>query len=463
MAGAQRVMIVGWDSAPPKEVFEEWRDDMPNLDRLMREGVYGPLRSSDPPITVPAWTSMMSSRNPGHLGFFGFRNRRVGEYEGKWIATSQAVKVDRAWDILSRHGKRCCVLNVPQTYPVRPLNGAMISSFLTPGNDSDYTYPKSLKAEVERAADGYMIDCENFRTEDKQWLLEQIHLMAEKRLKVAKHLMTEHGPWDFFMMVYMGPDRIQHGFWKFADPQHRKYEPGNPFESCLRDYYKLLDQQLGELCEMAGPETAVMVVSDHGAKRMDGSLNVNDWLMREGLLTLKQQPDGVGRFSEKNVDWAKTTAWAWGGYYSRIFMNVAGREPEGTVAPGEYESVRDDLISRLEAIPDDSGRVMDTRALRPQDLFTGPHVADAPDLFVYFDDLYWRAGQDVGHDTLYSFETEIGPDDSVHDYNGIVVLSRPGESRGERVEGRHLMDVAPTALDALGVSAPEEMEGKVIE
>lgn len=483
MAQSNRVLVVGWDSAPPKEVFEDWREDLPNLDRLMRQGSFGRLRSTDPPITVPAWSSMLSSKNPGQLGFYGFRNRKVGQYAGKWIATSQAVKVERVWDVLSRHGKRCCVFNVPQTFPVKPLNGILISSFLTPSNDSDYVYPKSLKPDIERAADGYMIDCENFRTDDKQWLLDQIHTMTRKRFQVARFLMTEQGPWDFFMMVYMGPDRIQHGFWKFNDPQHRKYEAGNPFENCLREYYKLLDEQLGELCELAGSDATVIVVSDHGAKRMEGSFNVNDWLMQEGFLRLEPDPSTslrpgrsvgptdkpdksvgltVRRFDEEDVDWAKTVAWAWGGYYSRIFLNVQGREPEGTIAPGEYESVRDDLIKRLEMIPDDKGRKMETRALRPQDLFSGPYVESAPDLLVYFDDLYWRAGQDIGHDTLYSFDTEIGPDDSVHDYDGIVVIARPGEQRGAQISGVHCMDVAPTVLDALGVSVPGDWEGKVI-
>lgn len=462
MPSPDRVLLIGWDSAPPDPVLERWPGELPNLRRLMSQGCYGPLRSTDPPITVPAWTSMMSSRNPGQLGFYGFRNRRVGEYEGKWIATSQAVKVPRAWEILSDAGKRCCVLNVPQTYPVKPLNGAMISCFLTPSNESEYTFPPELKAEVERVADGYIIDCEGFRTEDKRGLLQQIHAMTEKRFRVAKWLLSERGPWDFFMMVEMGPDRLHHGFWSYTDPQHRKYVPGNEFESCVLDYYKVLDAQLGELVELAGPGTLVLVVSDHGTKRMEGSLNVNDWLRREGLLVLKQEPQEVVRFEEKNVDWSRTTAWAWGGYYCRIFLNVAGREPQGVVAPGEYESVRDDLARRLEAIPDDRGRKMATRALRPQELFTGPYVADAPDLFVYFDDLYWRAGQDVGHDGLHSFDTEIGPDDSVHDYQGIFVMSRPGQQRGQRLEGLDLRDVAPTVLDALGVPVPGEMEGKVV-
>jgi len=459
----ERVVIVGWDCAPPNELFGDWRAFMPNLGRLMSEGVYGRLRSTDPPITVPSWCSMMSSRSPGALGFYGFRNRKRGTYDGKWIATSRAIHVDRVWDILSRNGKRSCVFNVPQTYPVKPIHGAMISSFLTPGNDSDYTYPKSLKAEVERVADGYMIDCENFRTDDKGWLLKQIHTMTRKRFAVAKYLLGEKGPWDFYMMVYMGPDRLHHGFWKYTDPTHRKYEAGNEFESCMRDYYTMLDEQLGEIIELSGPGALVMVVSDHGAKRMDGSLNVNDWLIREGLLTLKKGADGVTRFSEDDVDWSRTVAWAWGGYYSRIFMNVEGREPEGIVAPAEYESVRDDLIRRLEAIPDHTGRVMDTRALKPEELYPGTPVGDAPDLLVYFDDLYWRAGQDVGHDSIHSFDTEIGPDDCVHDYDGVFVMSGAGVGVRGELQGLNVMDVAPTVLEAMGLSVPGDMEGTAVE
>jgi predicted AlkP superfamily phosphohydrolase/phosphomutase len=462
MSDCTKVLVVGWDSAPPQEVFGDWRSSLPNLNGLMDRGVWGRLRSTDPPITVPAWTSMLSSRNPGQLGFYGFRNRKAGSYADKWIATSAAVKVDRIWNILSREGKRSCVLNVPQTYPVSAIDGVMVADFLTPNNGSVYTYPASLKAEIERIADGYVIDCANYRTEDKRGLLEQIHVMTEKRHKVATTLLRDYGTWDLFMAVEMGPDRLAHGFWQYVDPRHRKYRQGNPFETCARDYYALLDRQLGELCDLAGPEAVVLVVSDHGTKRMDGSLNVNDWLIEEGLLVLRRQAEGVTRFREENVDWSRTVAWAWGGYYARIFLNVAGREPQGIVVPEDYESVRDDLIRRLEAIPDDQGRRMSTKALRPQDIYRGPQVGQAPDLIVYFDDLFWRAGQDIGHDTPYSFDTEIGPDDSVHDYDGIFVMARPGDRRGRLSGGLHCMDVAPTILHALGVAVPPAMEGRII-
>lgn len=455
---SQRVMIIGWDCASPDLVFEQWRGQLPNLERLVASGVHGPLRSTDPPITVPAWTSMMSSRNPGALGFYGFRNRRPGDYHGKWIATSAAVKVPRLWDLLSAVGKRVCVLNVPQTFPVKPVNGVLVSCFLTPNTDSEFVYPAELKPEILEVSGGYPVDIDNFRTEDKQWLLEAIYRLTDRQHLVAKHLLARE-PWDFFMYVSMGPDRLGHGFWKYCDPAHPQHEPGNCFESAMLDYYRHLDAQLGELVALAGPETTVMVVSDHGGKAMRGSLNINDWLRQEGYLVMKEPVAGVTRFREEEVDWSRTRAWAWGGYYARVFINVAGREPEGLIAPEDYERFRDELITGLQAIPDPQGRALATRALRPQDLYSGSQVAEAPDLIVYFDDLYWRAGQDIGHDSLYSFETEIGPDDSVHDYYGMFVMSPAPQPQAAPLEGLSLLEVAPTVLQLLGVPAPPEMEG----
>ena len=462
MSDRRKVLIVGWDSAPPREVFGAWRPHLPHLSSLMNRGVWGRLRSTDPPITIPAWTSMLSSRNPGQLGFYGFRNRTAGSYTDRWLASSQSVKVPRVWDVLSDEGKRSCVLNVPQTYPVSAVNGAMISSFLTPGNDSNYTYPTALKAEIERAAGGYVIDCRDYRTEDKPRLLEEIRTMTEKRHKVAQTLMIDHGPWDLFITVMMGPDRMAHGFWKYTDPGHPKYKQGSQFETCIRDYYALLDRQLGELCDLASPDTTVLVVSDHGTKRMDGTFNVNDWLIREGLLTLRETPGEASAFTEEDVDWSRTVAWAWGGYYARVFINLAGREAQGIVAPSDYESVRDDLINRLLGIPREDGEPMNTRALKPQEIYSGAQVDQAPDLLVYFDDLYWRAGQNVGNASLYSPGTEIGPDDSVHDYDGIFVMARPSDRRGRRSGGMRCIDVAPTILHELGVAIPPEMEGSII-
>src|SRR5688500_9433304 len=137
-----RVLVIGLDCAPPELIFERWRDELPHLGGLLERGRYGVLRSSDPPITVPAWACMTSSRSAGALGIYGFRNRRDHSYEGLAIADSRAVRAPRIWDLLSARGRPAIVIGVPPTYPVTPIAGAMISCFLTPDTEtSQYTYP----------------------------------------------------------------------------------------------------------------------------------------------------------------------------------------------------------------------------------------------------------------------------------------------------------------------------------
>lgn len=458
---ANRVLVIGLDSAPPKQIFEEWIDVLPNIKRLMDQGVYGELESTIPAITCPAWMSMMTSKNPGQLGFYGFRNRKGFSYDEMWIANSRYVREDTVWDILSRQGLRVGLVGVPQTYPPKPVNGFMVTSFLTPSIESQYTYPDELRDEIEALVGKYIIDCENFRTDDKKELLDEIYEMTEKRFKVIKTFMKEKS-WDFFMFVEMGPDRIQHGFWKYCDKEHFKYEPGNEYENAFVDYYKYLDREIGEILGLIDDNTAVIVVSDHGAKKMDGAINVNDWLIQEGYLKLNGKPEGVVRFADAGVDWKNTMAWGLGGYYCRLFLNVKGREEHGVIDPQDYESVRDEIKAGLEAIKGPNGEDIGTRAFRPQDIYSGKYVDEAPDLIVYFGDLDWRSTGSVGHDSLYSFETEIGPDDAVHAQHGIFIMKAPGIEGGKKLEGLHIMDGAPTVLSLLGVPIPPDMEGKSI-
>ncbi|HYR95941.1 MAG TPA: alkaline phosphatase family protein, partial [Candidatus Binatus sp.] len=237
-----KLLIIGLDSAVPALVFDRWRNELPTLSGLITRGAHGRMHSTHPPITVPAWTSMMSSRDPGELGFYGFRNRKDHSYDAYAFANSAQVKVPRLWDWLGRAGMHTVVLGVPQTYPPSPVNGEMVTCFLTPSTQSQYTHPPELKAEVERVTEGYLLDVDDFRTADKVGLLRRVYEKTDKHLRLAKHLLRTR-PWDFFMLVEMGVDRIHHGFWSHMDPAHHKYERGNPFESAILDYYRYVDGQ----------------------------------------------------------------------------------------------------------------------------------------------------------------------------------------------------------------------------
>lgn len=468
-----KLLVIGLDCAPPELVFDQWRAELPHLDRLMRRGVYGPLRSCTPCITVPAWSVMTSSKDPGTLGIYGFRNRADYSYQGLSIATGEAVKEPRVWEILGQAGKRVVTIGVPGTYPPRPVNGAQIACFLTPrtvrmdengrGVAQPFTFPPELAAQVNAWAGGeYLVDIKDFRTNDKDFLLRQIYAMTRQHFTVVRRMLA-HQPWDFFMFVEMGTDRLQHGFWKYHDPAHVKFEPGSPYQHAIRDYYRYLDGEIGEVLKLIDGDTAVMVVSDHGAKRMDGGICVNEWLLREGWLALGQErPATVTPLENVSVDWSKTRAWGEGGYYARIFLNVAGREPQGVIPAGQYEQARDELAEKIRGLRGPKGEDLGHVVFKPQDIYRRVNRI-APDLIVYWGDLLWRSVGSLGHPAVWTLENDTGPDDANHAQNGVFIYSDPRRNLGGQARaGLEIMDVAPTVLQYFGLPIPVDMQGKVI-
>jgi predicted AlkP superfamily phosphohydrolase/phosphomutase len=454
-------MVIGLDCAEPELVFERWLDRLPNIRSLIERGVYGPLRSCDPPITVPAWAVMTSSKKPGTLGVYGFRNRANYSYDEHMIANSTAIKADRVWDILSRHNKKVILLGIPQTFPPKPVNGVLVGDFLTPNTKSDYTYPSELKNEITKVVGDYILDVREFRSDKKDSILKEIFEMTRKRFQLASYLLTEK-EWDYFMMVEIGVDRIQHAFWAYMDETHRNYQPGNNYQNAILEYYQFVDSQIGELLKLADKTTTVFVVSDHGAQKMEGSICINEWLIKEGYLVLHEMPKAPTPFAKLKIDWSNTRAWGDGGYYSRIFLNVRGREPQGTVELSEYERLRAELIAKIEAIPDEKGRSIGTKVFRPEELYKTRNGV-APDLMVYFGNLAWRSAGTVGRNSIYTFENDTGPDDANHGQNGIFIVKTPTPKRGQYLAGLEIQDVAPTVLSVFDIPVPDDMEGKVIQ
>jgi predicted AlkP superfamily phosphohydrolase/phosphomutase len=457
---ARRALVIGLDCAPPELLFDRWLGQLPVLRSLTERGVYGVLRSCNPPITVPAWSCMTSSREPGALGIYGFRNRQSYDSYDLALADSRSVREPRVWELLSKRGRPSVALGVPQTFPIRPLeSGTIVSCFLTPDVERfQYTHPPELADEIRALVGHYLVDVD-FRTEAKERLLADIEEMTDKRWRVAEHLM-ETRPWDLFFMVEIGTDRINHGFWRFGDPEHRLYEPDSRFGSALLDYYRQLDSRLGSMLSRVDDDTAVLVVSDHGAQRMDGGICVNEWLRDRGYLTLKRDPEEPTRLRAEDVDWARTAAWGEGGYYCRLFLNVAGREREGTVSSSEYESVRDEIKLGLEELGDERGHTIGTVAHRPEELYEARNGIP-PDLLVYFGGLRWRSIGRVGTGTVHVYENDTGPDDANHAPEGLYLVAADGVRPG-RGPDRDLRDIAPTILTALSEPVPERMEGRSI-
>jgi predicted AlkP superfamily phosphohydrolase/phosphomutase len=462
MTGRPKVLVIGLDCAEPSLVFDRYINVLPNLKRLISTGVYARMRSSDPPITVPAWAVMMTGKDPGQLGFYGFRNRNSFDYDDIHIVDSSSLKEPCVWDILGKHGYQSIVMGVPPSYPPKPIQGHLISCFLTPEKPETYTYPASLAREIEEHVGEYQFDVKNFRTSGRETLLEQIYQMTETRFNTARYLM-KNKPWDFMIMVEMGVDRIHHAFWQYMDDRHVLYQE-SPYQNAILDYYRFVDQKIGEILDAAPAETRIFVVSDHGAKRMDGGFCINEWLIREGYLTLRHPVDKPTDLSADIVDWKKTIAWGYGGYYGRLCLNVKGREPQGVISPGKVPSVRKEIIQKLKNLTDEKGNPLHTKVIRPDKRYLATKNIP-PDLLIYFGDLYWRSVGKIGLGKVYIYENDTGPDGANHDYEGIFITARNREetvSGGKQLETIRIVDLAPTLLAQFGIQPPKGMQGKMV-
>jgi predicted AlkP superfamily phosphohydrolase/phosphomutase len=263
------------------------------------------------------------------------------------------------------------------------------------------------------------------------------------------------------MFVEIGVDRIHHAFWKFHDKNHPKYEPKNKYEDVVKNYYKFVDKKIGELLDLVDDDTYILVVSDHGTAGMKGCVCINEWMIQEGYLSVKKYPDRQTDIDKSEIDWSKTTAWGWGGYYARIFLNVKDRETNGIIPQDQYEMKREELRQKLLHIKGPNGETFDTKVYTPEELYI-KSIGDKPDLMVYFDNPYWRSAGTIGHKSLYLDENDTGPDDSVHWFDGIIILYNKKKSNKKQINRMSIYDVAPTILHMMGSKVPGDMTGKVI-
>jgi len=452
----KKVLVIGLDCAAPSIVFER-RSELPNIDKLIKNSLWAKFKTCDPPITIPAWMAMSTSRTPGDLGIYGFRHRVDHSYKDIDLSFSHKVTLPAIWDVIGQEGMQSCLVSIPPSYPPKPINGNSISCFMTPGPEKDYTYPVGLKEEIESRFGGYIFDVK-FRVAERDKLLKDLYAMTQRRFEVITYLI-KNKPWQFFMFVEIGVDRVQHAFWKFHDKGHHGYIEGNKYENTIMDYYKLIDKNIGKLLEGLDEDTIVFIVSDHGAKSMKGCFCINQWLIEQGYLVVKNQVSAGTDLTDADVDWSKTKAWAWGGYYARIFLNVKGREPNGSILGLRYEAWRNKLKDEILKIKGPGGESWDTKVYKPHELFENPQGASA-DLFVYFDNLDWRPAGTIGHKSIYLSENDKGPDDTVHDFEGIFIMHDPKRKQGRNLGTVSIYDFAPTILNLLGVEKPNEMRGK---
>lgn len=427
----RKIVLIGLDCCDPRFLFDLWKDQLPVLSKMIDSGISGSLRSITPCITIPAWSCMFSGKDPGELGIYGFKNRKNYDYMANYIPYSTSVLSPRIWEDLERYECQSILVGIPQTFPVKTMKGHLVSGILTPSDEFEYTYPPELKFEIKKwlESEEYPFDIDNFRYITRSELMNRLDQMTKSQMLVFERLLNEK-QWDFASLVLIGTDRINHGFWKYIDPEHPDYQQGNKYEKRVLSHYQMIDSKIGDIMKSVPPDTLFLIVSDHGAKRMHGGICVNQWLIEQGYLTLKPNLNLTENqvLKKEDIDWDQTKAWADGGYCGRFWFNVEGREGKGVIKREDYHDFRDKLKEQISDMVDHEGKPMQNRCYFPERIYKRVRRI-APDMIVYFGDLKWRAIGSIGHSSVFISKNDKGTDGANHSELGVFILHDPRHIR----------------------------------
>lgn len=457
------------------------RGIMPFVGDLLEGGARAPLRSVMPPLTPPAWTSLVTGKRPGEHGVFDFFQKEQADSIHFQFASSQDVRSPTIWSIASEHDRRVISLNFPLMFPPPPVEGCVVPGGMMPWRqlrlgchppglfDRLRTLPgfnprELLNMELEiKAIEG----CPEDQYAD--WV--ELHIAREQSwFEVARFLMHEE-PAELVGVLFDGVDKLQHLCWRFIDPACRPARPSawerEMIERCER-YFRTLDGLIAELVTMAGSDATVILASDHGFGPTQEVFHVNSWLEREGYLAWADGQNGAADrdtqvgFAEitrhvRALDWDRTLAYA--ATPSSQGINIVSRVP-GSDRPLPEDSRRNlatELSDALRAIqrPHD-GRPLVAEVWTREQAFTGPHAALGPDLSILL--------TDGGTISILPAETLVArrPEPRGHHrWEGIFMASGPGIREGAQVDELSIVDVAPLILHRLGLPVPDDMAGRL--
>ncbi len=436
----RKVVVIGLDGTPLSLITSLIaKGELPNFAHILQDGSVRPMTSAIPFVSSVAWSSFMTGKNPGKHGIYGFLDRVPDSYD-TYIPNARAMHSETLWEILSRQGKRVVVMNVPVTYPPRQVNGILVAGFLAPSLEKA-TYPAWVGQKLKDV--GYRIDVDPWQArDDKDKFLEDLYYTLDKREEAMSHFMDSED-WDFFMLQIMETDRLHHFLWEHMETGDEKYAPA------FLNLYRKIDGLLGRLYEGLAENTTLLIMSDHGFCTMKKEIFINRWLQDNGWLSFtKDPPDSLKDIHPNSKAYSMDPG--------RIFINLRGREPLGSVDPGkEYEALRDELIEALGQLREpQSGELVIERVYRREEIYSGDCYPRAADLVA----MPYR-GYDLKGSIRKEVLTHKGFVVGTHTYDDAMIYIQGREIREEEAA---IVDVMPTILYLMDVPLPEDLDGAVL-
>jgi predicted AlkP superfamily phosphohydrolase/phosphomutase len=434
-----RVFLLGLDGSPlPLLQRLMQAGDLPNLARIFERGSSVEMNSSLPDVSAVAWTSINTGMNPAKHGIYGFVDRKPGTNTME-VMTANHVRAKPIWQLMSDAGRRSVAINVPLSFPPQHIDGVVISDFLAPALNKA-VYPSALLPTLESM--GYRIDIDPWAARQSlEAFADDFRQTADKRAEAVLHLMSSEA-WQFFMVVFMETDRLHHFMWQYMESDDPTYAP------VFLDAYRQIDAIAGRIVAALNDDDALIILSDHGFTTLIKEVYLNVWLEEQGFLRFSP---GGQRGLETMLPESRVFSLDPG----RLYVNVQGREPGGTVPRSSLDDVLAELTDALSGLVDpETGAPIVKHVYRADDIYHGPLRERAPDLLVMPHD---------GYDIKGTFDstalTGRGKLVGMHKYDNATLFVR---DHAITVQHASVHDVLPTACKLAQVECPPGVDGRIV-
>ncbi|MDY6893984.1 MAG: alkaline phosphatase family protein [Thermotogota bacterium] len=501
----KKVMVIGLDGATwdlMRPLAE--KGILPTFKKLMEKSVYGDLESTVPPITIPAWISFVTGKNPGKLGCYDFLVARNSLNDLRPITTKD-IQAKTFYEILNENKKKCILINLPGSYPPR-IKEIVITSLMTQGEN--FIFPPELLDEISDLKNYRIIydippvECKNLTN-----FFKDVREVERNRFKCAKKLFVKE--WDLFFLLFSGTDGIQHRIYSTLLSETIDIN-SDPIK-----FYKEIDGYVKWFVENSPKDTNILIMSDHGFVGYKNAFFINEWLKKRGYLKLrvkpKNSPGEIEQLSKaknkkKNLgiklppillDFLKSLNWLYPIYrklskvlpieiqatiqsessgtiaysishadtnFGGIHINSKKRFSDGIIIQEDYENVRNEIICELKKLKDpETGKKVIINVWKKEDIYHGSQLRDAPDIIFVLPNKY-QVKSSVSSNKIFNNNTSVFYSRcNNHALQGIFLAHGPDIKKGVEIQNAKIIDLAPTILHLFGMPIPEDMDGKILK
>lgn len=480
-----KVIVFGLDGVS-YDFIQKWKEELPNINKMMNKGTFGLLKSTYVPISASAWTSITTGKSPAEHGVFD--NFQLDENKELIINTALSSSNEHVWDILSKFRYTSGIYFMPLTYPPKKINGYMISG--QPALDTNNTYPLDLESYIKNKFPDFKLIIETvYNGENERECLDSLNRLIDIKLEIFTDSL-ENRKCDFNFFVLEETDWLNHYFFRFFDPQHYIFdkEKAERYVPEVISIYKKIDNFIGVSMKYSD---YVFLISDHGNGPVNGIININKLLYDSGMIKLKKNFKVGLKYSllklgitkeniyklvkkskvyskfagvkvtknkaldffinEKDIDYIKTKAYCFG-HYGQLYINKKYSNKEYL---GALESVEKLISSIKNPLTDEP---LDIKFYRKDLIFIGKNSTYAPDLVFEIDNFHYVTPPVFELSPFFQRIRRSKSGD--HNRDGIF-LAYGKNIKGCVIQNAVVEDITPTLLHCFGIG--DSFNGKILK